>query len=196
VLVRIHQILAKNTQNKKELNLIYLIASIYLANLCEEDGDYRQGIRIMRSAQSRVIEAREHRIKNNTEYSSNPTATLSVHLHGHRIQETESMKNERYKIWESLILRKERERMRQDSGLSLLDEDEADEEATEVERLEKEKYAFQLFMDKINKNPGDDQVDKEIEKAKYENKKLYDYYSTIDDLINDLHVDIIACLYR
>ena len=33
VLMRVHFILQKNEQNKKELTLMYLIASIYLANL-------------------------------------------------------------------------------------------------------------------------------------------------------------------
>lgn len=198
VLLRIHQILAKNTQSKKELTLIYLIASIYLANLCEEDGDFRQGIQIMRSALSRVIETREHRMKYHTEYANNPNAAMAVHLHGYKITDTEKSKNERYKIWESLILRKERERMRQESGLPLLDEDEADEEATEVERLEKEKHSFMLFMDKIKQDhpPEGEHADEEMRKAKYEQKKLYQYYADIDDLINDLHIDILACLYR
>lgn len=37
VLLRVHQILAKNTLYKKELILVYLLASIYLANISEED---------------------------------------------------------------------------------------------------------------------------------------------------------------
>ena len=192
VLLRIHQILAKNTQSKKELTLIYLISSIYLANLCEEDGDYRSGIQIMRSALSRVIETREHRIKYHVEYANNPTASMAVHLHSYKIEDTEKSKNERYKIWESLILRKERERMRAESGLALLDEDEADEEATEVDRLEKEKLAFMRFMDNLKQDQEEGEGDQDFSKEKYEKGELYQYYADIDNLLNDLHIDVLA----
>lgn len=85
--------------------------------------------------------------------------------------------------------------MRQESGLALLDEDEADEEATEVDRLEKEKFAFMSFMDKIKEAqepPPEDAEDPDFKKAKYETRKLYQYYSDIDNLLNDLHIDVLA----
>jgi hypothetical protein len=192
VLLRVHQILSKNTLYKKELILIYLIASIYLANISEEDGDYRTCIRIMRSALSRVVDARENRLKNNLDYLSNPISAMHVHLHGYKIHETQKAKEERYKTWENLILRHERDRVRQKSNQTPLDDDEADEEESEIHRIEKEKHAFQDFI--IKQRPP---VEGENEKkAKWEEKDYYEFYSTLDDLLNDLHIEVLACLYR
>lgn len=108
VLLRIHQILEANPHNKKELTLIYLISSIYLANLCEEEGDFQCGIDVMNEALVRIIEAREHRIKYNIEYANNPAAAMAVHLHGHKIQDTEKNKNDRYKVSVIVIIVKYR----------------------------------------------------------------------------------------
>ena len=167
-----------------------MISSIYLANLCEEDGDYRSSIQIMRSVLSRIIETREHRIKCHVEYANNPTAAMSVNLHSYKIENTKKNKNDRYKIRENLILRKERERMRAESGLALLDEDEA-EEATKVECLEKEKLAFKRFMDNLKQDQGDSEGDQDISKEKYEKGELYQFYTDIDNLLNDLHIDVL-----
>lgn len=176
--------------------LIYLIASIYLANVCEEDGDYRSAVQIMRSALSRVVETREMRLKKDLEYSSNPVSAMHVHLHKHKILEIQKAKQERYKIWENLILRKERERKRAEKGLAPLDEDEADEEASEIERLENEKHAFQDYLLSQNKAEGEP-AEGNVQKAhEWKEKEYYEFYSTLDDLINDLHIEVLACLYR
>ena len=195
ILIRTHQILAKNTQYKKEMVLIYLIASIYLANICEEEGDYRTAIQIMRSALSRIVDAREHRIKNHVDYSTNPVAAMYVHLHGHKIQETQQAKQERYKTWENLILRMERAH-RSKAGVEPLDDDETDEEASEVERLEASKHAFEEFVLKRRKLEGDAAEADKAKELKWTEKNFYEYFSTIDDLLNDLHIDVLACLYR
>ena len=111
--MRVHYILKNNMLNIRELTLLYLITSIYLANLCEEERDYRAGIQIMRAALSRLIETREHRIKSSTEYSSNQnTSMYAPHLNEFKIKETEKEKEERYKTWENLILSKERSRVK------------------------------------------------------------------------------------
>ena len=195
ILIRIHQILAKNCLNKKELILIYIISSIYLSNTCEEEGDYRTSIRIMRAALTRIVEAREHNLKSNLNYSSNPLSAMYVHVHGFRIKETQKAKEERYKIWETLILRNEREKERVLNSMPALDEDEADEEVSEIERIEREKHAFQDF---IIKQRTQEQEDEENSKPQEEwrEKDYYKSYSTLDDLLNDLHIEVLACLYR
>lgn len=192
ILLRVHSILAKNTQTKRELTLIYLISSIYLANLCEEDGDFRAAIQIMRSALSRIIDTREHRLKISSQYSTNPVSAMHVSLHKNKIQEMQKGKEERYKVWENMILRKERERIRQAQGLPPLDEDEADEEATEIDRIEREKHLFQAYL---IKQKAENEEEKKRE-PKWIEKEFYELYSTLDDLLNDLHIDVLACLYR
>ena len=195
ILIRIHQILAKNCLNKKELILIYIISSIYLSNTCEEEGDYRTSIRIMRAALTRIVEAREHNLKTNLSYSSNPLSAMHVHVHGFRIKEIQKAKEERYKIWETLILRNEREKERVLNSMPALDEDEADEEVSEIERIEREKHALQDF---IIKQRTQEQEDEENSKPQEEwrEKDYYKSYSTLDDLLNDLHIEVLACLYR
>lgn len=195
ILLRIHQILAKNTQTKKELTLVYLISSIFLSNICEEEGDFRSSIRIMRSALMRVAETREHRLKSDLQYSNNPTSEMHFHLHGYKILQTRKAKEERYKIWEGLILRNERERERNLNSQPPLDEDEADEEASEIERIEREKHALQDFIRKQRKEAAENQ-EEQPEEPQWEEKNYYKSYSTLDDLLNDLHIEILACLYR
>ena len=194
ILLRVNAILAKNIQSKRELTLIYLIASIYLANICEEDGDYRSAIQIMRSALSRVVDTRENRLKINNEYSTNPVAAMHVHLHKYKILQIQKDKEERYKTWENMILRRERERLRQTEGLPPLDEDEADEEAFEIDRIEKEKHSFDEFL--IKQKPAEGDADEEHKDPNWNEKDYYELYSTLDDLINDLHIEVLACLYR
>ena len=193
VLMRVHYILQNNMLNKRELTLLYLIASIYLANLCEEEGDYRAGIQIMRAALSRLIETREHRIKSSTEYSSNPNTSMYAHLNEFKIKETEKEKEERYKTWENLILSKERSRVRQECGLPILDDDETEEEASEVNRIEKEKHHYDKFILQFKPQEGDGQPESNpLRRGKWTEKQFYENYSQIDDLLNDLHIDILA----
>jgi hypothetical protein len=208
-LLRVHQMLSKGVQTKSEIIMIYLISSIYLANLCEEDGDYRTAIQIMRSALSRVVETRENNLKKNADYSSNPVAAMHVHSHTHKIIEIQREKQQRYKIWESLILRRERERKRAELGQQPLDEDEADEEAAEIEMIEKEKHAFQDYIIEQQQKEGDAE---EGEAKKHQwTEKTYGFghgdeadgnssnksqRMKLDDLINDLHIEVLACLYR
>jgi hypothetical protein len=75
--MRVHYILQNNMLNKRELTLPYLIASIYLANLCEEEGDYRQNSDY-ESCAEQTDRTREHRIKSSTEYSSNQNTSMSL----------------------------------------------------------------------------------------------------------------------
>lgn len=195
ILIRIHQILAKNNQNKKEIVLIYIISSIYLSNTCEEEGDYRTSIRIMRAALARIVEAREHRLKSNLNYSNNPISAMYAHVHGCRIKETQKAKEQRYKVWETLILRNERERERVLNSQPALDEDEADEEVSEIERIEREKHGLQDFIIKQRQQEPEGEEEPKPQEE-WEEKEYYQHYSTLDDLLNDLHIEIFSCLYR
>ena len=151
----------------------------------------------MRAALNRLVEAREHRVKTSVEYASNPNSAMYSHLNGYKIRDTEKEKEERYKIWENLILSKERSRVRQECGLPILDDDETEEEASEVNRIEKEKHAYDSFILKFKPQEGDGQPDSNpLRRGKWTEKDFNERYGQIDDLLNDLHIDILACLYR
>ena len=109
----------------------------------------------MRAALSRLIETREHRIKSSTEYSSNSNTSMYAHLNEFKIKETEKEKEEQFRIRENLILSKERSRVRQEFGLLVLDDDETEEDASEVNKIKKEKHHYDKFILQFKPQEGD-----------------------------------------
>ena len=161
--------------------------ALYLSNLLEEEGNYREAVELLRITLNTISTIRESRIRKKAYYSKNPLTLLYVHLANHKIIENKSLMDEHYKVWEDIILKKERLRYREDSKIEVLDDDEAEEEAYEVSNFEK-LLNKQLYND--SSNPDQDiltKIDPSLSDHLFTNK---------DDYLHDLHADVIFNLYR
>ena len=161
--------------------------ALYLSNLLEEEGNYREAVELLRITLNTISTLRESRIRKKPNYIKNPLTLLYVHLANHKIIQNKSLIDEHYKAWEDIILKKERFRYREDSKIEVLDDDEAEEEAYEIQNFEK-----LLNKELYNENSSQDQdilinIDPTLSSHLYTNK---------DDYLNDLHVDVIFSLYR
>lgn len=163
---------------------------LYFATLLEEGGEYREAIQLLRTTLNTIITLRESRISKKPEYSRNPITLLYLHLVNHRIIENKAIIDQNYKIWENIILKKERARFRESSDIEVLDEDEANEEAYEIENFEN------LLKNKLYKlddqNPDQD-PDILLKVSPFVQDQLYTNY---DEYLNDLHIDVLVNLYR
>ena len=81
--------------------------------------------------------------------------------------------------------------------MSILDDEETEEEASEVNRIEKEKHHYDKFIFQFKPQEGDGQPESnQLRRGKLMEKQFHENYIKIDDLLNDLHIDILAWLYR
>jgi hypothetical protein len=108
----------------------YCKCSIYLANLQENVGEFRNGVQALRAALGKVVEFREERMKRSLDSGAeeNATTAMSITIDNKKIGDLEQKMETIYQTWEELILRKERDRVRKENSEAPLDEDEGDEE--------------------------------------------------------------------
>jgi len=141
----IHRVLTRQDFVYDMVN--YCKCSIFLSNLQEEIGEFRNAVQTLRSSLGKVIEYREEKMKQSLDSNSvdNCTTSMSITIDNKKIGELESKIRTVYQTWEGLILRKERDRARREGGVVGLDEDEGDEEQLEVKMCIEELRNKDLF---------------------------------------------------
>ena len=96
--------------------------------------------------------------------------------------------DQHYKIWENIILKKERNREREEAREKLLNDDELEQEAYEISKLEEIRKMY------LPNTQDDDSPDGIGELASHHKQQLY--YTNRDDYLNDLHIEVLANLYN
>jgi hypothetical protein len=94
--------------------VMYCKFSIYLSNLQEDSGEFRNSVQSLRAAINKIIEYREERMKQCLDGKDNPVTSMSITIDNKKIQECEHKLDKIYKTWEQMILRKERDRVRKE----------------------------------------------------------------------------------
>lgn len=69
--------------------IMYSKFTIYLSNLLEESGDFRNAVQALRAAISKVVEYREERLKECLDSTDNVNASMSITIDNKRIGELE-----------------------------------------------------------------------------------------------------------
>lgn len=110
--------------------VMYCKCAVYLANLQEEVGEFRNAVQALRSALGKVTEYREERMKRSLDSNANDNATtaMSITIDNKKIGDLEHKMQTIYESWEEMILRKERDRVRREKEHPAMDADEGDEE--------------------------------------------------------------------
>jgi hypothetical protein len=172
--------------------VMYCKFSVYLANLQEEVGEFRNAVQALRSALGKVVEFREERMKRTLDADApeNASTAMSITIDNKKIGELEQKMETIYGAWEELILRKERDRVRREKADVPLDEDEGDEEQLEVKQAKEELR---------DKGLDEREIDLEVWHKEYKAKNsLLDkkYFDETDQVVHALHLDILMNLYR
>jgi len=172
--------------------VLYCKCSIYLANLQEEIGEFRNAVQALRAALGKVVEYREEHMKRSldSDSRSNPSTAMSITIDNRKIGELEDKMQTIYNTWEELILRKERDRARREQEGIPLDEDEGDEEQLEVKKCIEELRNKDLFERDIDLDEW------QVEQKKRTNYSDKQFFGETDQVCHALHVDILLNLYR
>ena len=190
--------------------MLYCKLSLYLCNLLEESGEYRSAIQTVRASVSKVVEAREERLRRCIDYTENVRTPMYITVDNGRVGETERRIQERFDIeaaeWVSKLLshekgaggpsvfsmavmRRERDRERREAGKPPLEEDEVDEEEYEVYKCAEELRSKGLFERGIEEGEW-----RSYDLARRSKNRMY--FNEVDCALNSLHIDLLCVLYR
>jgi len=112
--------------------VMYSKFAIYLANFQEELGEFRNAVQTLRSAIGKMTEYREERLKQSLDSKENIRTSMTITVDNKKIGDIEAKIQAVHEVWEQMILRKERDRVRREAEDPALEEDEGDEEQLEV----------------------------------------------------------------
>ncbi|CAI2384889.1 unnamed protein product [Moneuplotes crassus] len=163
---------------------------IYFCNLLEEEGEYKTAIKYLKLTLKTIIRERNERLKKKSSYCINPSSLLFLHTSANNeIYESKRIIDQHYKIWEDIILKTERNKKREELKEHILDEFELEQESYEITQLEeirkKDLERLPLFYN--GHNLQDHERHKYVSISTYSNK---------DDYLNDLHLEVLCCLYK
>jgi hypothetical protein len=184
VLLVLHGVLARIEPDDFDCQL-----SIYLANLLEEEGEFRVAVQVLRTTLGKVVEQREKLMQVGPDFKENPPTSKFITTDNQKISDMEESILQRFKTWEKLIERRERERKRKNGGGQDLEEDEGDEEAYEFDRL-MDTLNERSLIEKLVQRDSWEKEQKEREKC------FRAYYDETEMILVDLHIDILLLLYR
>lgn len=94
--------------------IFYCKISVYLSNMLEDCGEFRNAVQILRSSLGKVTEYREEKMKSRIDQKDMPSTVMSITIDNKKIGDIEDKIDIVYSTWEGLILRKERDRERRE----------------------------------------------------------------------------------